>query len=273
MPASSCPAAREIGRASEEGATAGNEPMERSLTLDEHLGGIAPAPIRPWRLGRAGHHLPRRRGSRAGRTDRGRTPFGASTAARGGTNSDGDRQIDIDVEANRHDAPALRRAPVAAIVSEETELPRDPRFAAPSSVSRSIRSTARPTSPTISPSARSSRSAAVASALSTFFEPGTAQLAAGFSSMARRRACARARSQRRRLHARSRERRIRPDRAAASVPSDTPEFAINVSNRRHWNAAGARLYRRMPRRAPTARAAKISTCAGSARWSPKPTAS
>ena len=48
------------------------------------------------------------------------------------------------------------------------------------------------------------------------------------------------------------------------IPADTKEFAINMSNMRHWAAAGARATSTNAWPARRARAARTSTCAGSA---------
>ena len=51
------------------------------------------------------------------------------------------------------------------------------------------------------------------------------------------------------------------------IPEETEEFAINMSNQRHWEAPVQRYIDECwPAR--TARAARTSTCAGSPRWSP-----
>src|SRR5262249_50614407 len=96
-----------------------------------------------------------------------------------GTNAGGDRQIDIDVAANTLMCDALRDAPVAAIVSEETALPEildsdgelcvaiDP-LDGSANLANNI---SVGTIFSIRPRSRD--------ALSPFFEPGTAQRAAG----------------------------------------------------------------------------------------------
>jgi fructose-1,6-bisphosphatase I len=56
------------------------------------------------------------------------------------------------------------------------------------------------------------------------------------------------------------------------IPPDTKEFAINMSNMRHWDAPVRRYIDEcLPAR--TARAARTSTCAGSPAWWPMCTAS
>jgi fructose-1,6-bisphosphatase I len=54
-----------------------------------------------------------------------------------------------------------------------------------------------------------------------------------------------------------------------AIPEDTKEFAVNMSNQRHW----APPMKTSAWPAPRDRAARTSTCAGSARWSPTCTAS
>src|SRR5580704_16129893 len=50
-------------------------------------------------------------------------PLAGITGRQSGVNSDGDRQKDIDLAADEMMRRALRLAPVAAILSEESELP------------------------------------------------------------------------------------------------------------------------------------------------------
>ncbi len=52
------------------------------------------------------------------------------------------------------------------------------------------------------------------------------------------------------------------------IPADTREFAINMSNMRHWEAPVRRYVEEMPGGQGPARAARISTCAGWPRWWP-----
>ena len=72
--------------------------------------------------------------------------------------------------------------------------------------------------------------------LSTFFEPGTAQCAAGFVVYGPQTTLVLALNDARRyLHSRSARAGIRADPAGVRIAPDTPEFAINASNRRHWH--------------------------------------
>ena len=61
--------------------------------------------------------------------------------------------------------------------------------------------------------------------------------------------------------------RFRITKLHLRIPEERNEFAINTSNSRHWPAP-VRAYVDDCLRAPRARAARISTCAGSARWWP-----
>jgi len=154
------------------------------------------------------------------------------------TNSDGDRQIDIDVAANTLMCDALRGAPVAAIVSEETALPEilnsdgelciaiDP-LDGSANLANNI---SVGTIFSIRPRSRD--------ALSAFFEPGTAQRAAGCFIYGPQTTLVLALN--RRVDVFILDRKAREFvlvRSGVRIPQHTPEFAINMSNRRHWNAA------------------------------------
>ena len=155
-----------------------------------------------------------------------------------GTNSSGDAQIDLDVTANALICSALRDAPVAAIVSEETELPEivdahaalcvaiDP-LDGSANLANNI---ATGTIFSIRPRSRD--------ALSSFFEPGTAQSAAGCFIYGPQTTLV--------LALNNSVDVFILDRKAGGfalilrgirIPAHTPEFAINMSNRRHWNGA------------------------------------
>src|SRR5215813_12382401 len=95
--------------------------MAHSLTLDTYLAGATPSLKQGSavatvviRLGKAAVELAEL--IAAG-------PLAGIDGRDSGVNSGGDRQIDIDIAANDLMCAALRDAPVAAIVSEETELP------------------------------------------------------------------------------------------------------------------------------------------------------
>ena len=57
------------------------------------------------------------------------------------------------------------------------------------------------------------------------------------------------------------------------IPVDTQEFAINMSNQRHWDAPVERYIDELPGRQGRPARQRTSTCAGSPRWWPTCTAS
>ena len=72
--------------------------------------------------------------------------------------------------------------------------------------------------------------------LSTFFEPGTAQCAAGFIVYGPQTTLVLALNGRVDIFILDRRsQRVRVDQAGRRIAPDTPEFAINASNRRHWH--------------------------------------
>ena len=130
----------------------------------------------------------------------------ASTGRQSGTNSGGDAQIDLDIAANALMCSALRDAPVAAIVSEETDLPEILRTEAELCVAIDPLDGSANLANNISTGTIFSIRPRSRDALSSFFEPGTAQRAAGcFIYGAADDAGARAQRQRRCLPARSQD--------------------------------------------------------------------
>ena len=107
-------------------------------------------------------------------------PLAGITGANGGTNSDGDQQKDIDVAADGMMRKALRRAPVAAILSEEAALPETLDPGAPLCVAIDPLDGSANLDNNISVGTIFSIRPSGNDILSTFFEPGTAQCAAGF---------------------------------------------------------------------------------------------
>ena len=155
-----------------------------------------------------------------------------------GVNSGGDRQIDLDVEANRLMCAALRKGPVAAIVSEETELPEIVDSGAELCVAIDPLDGSANLANNISVGTIFSIRRRSRDALSTFFEPGTAQQAAGYFLYGPQTTLVLALD--RSVDIFILDRRAREFvliRRGVRIPSDTAEFAINMSNRRHWNAA------------------------------------
>jgi fructose-1,6-bisphosphatase I len=163
-------------------------------------------------------------------------PLAGITGRTDGVNSDGDFQRDIDLAADAMMRAALRKSPVAAVLSEESELPEV--FDAGASLCVAI--------DPLDGSANLESNISVGTIfsirsrgndiVSTFFEPGTAQCAAGFVVYGPQTTLVLAFDERVDifiLDRRAREflliaRRVR-------IAPDTPEFAINASNRRHWH--------------------------------------
>lgn len=163
-------------------------------------------------------------------------PLADITGAESGINSDGDRQKDIDIRADDMMRRALRDAPVAAILSEEAALPET--FAPEASLCVAI--------DPLDGSANLENNISMGTIfsirprgndiLSTFFEPGTAQCAAGFIVYGPQTTLVLALDARVDIFILDRRAGefllVRP---AVQVARDTPEFAINASNRRHWH--------------------------------------
>ena len=163
-------------------------------------------------------------------------PLAGITGRVDGTNSDGDQQKDIDIAADDLMRGALRHAPVAAVLSEEAPLPETLNPDAPLCVAIDPLDGSANLENNISVGTIFSIRPRGNDILSTFFEPGTAQCAAGFVVYGPQTTLALAldgrvdifildrRAQQFLLMARS-----------VQVAPDTPEFAINASNRRHWH--------------------------------------
>jgi fructose-1,6-bisphosphatase I len=163
-------------------------------------------------------------------------PLAGITGQNGGINSDGDRQKDIDVVADEMMRRALRGAPVAAVLSEEAALPETFRPEAHLCVAIDPLDGSANLENNISVGTIFSIRRRGTDILSTFFEPGTAQCAAGFIVYGPQTTLVLA------LNARvdifildRRAREFLLIRRAVQVARDTPEFAINASNRRHWH--------------------------------------
>src|SRR5664279_2308710 len=107
-------------------------------------------------------------------------PLAGITGRNGGINSDGDQQKDIDVAADKIMRRALRNAPVAAVLSEEAALPETLNAEAPLCVAIDPLDGSANLENNISVGTIFSIRPRGNDILSTFFEPGTAQCAAGF---------------------------------------------------------------------------------------------
>ena len=155
-----------------------------------------------------------------------------------GVNPDGDDQKDIDLAADRVMRAALRKAPVAAILSEESEFPeeldRDASLCVaidPLDGSANLENNISVgTIFSIRPRGRDN--------ISTFFEPGSIQCGAGFFIYGPQTALVLALDERVDFFILDREtHEFFLSRRGVRIPPDTPEFAINSSNRRYWSGA------------------------------------
>jgi fructose-1,6-bisphosphatase I len=163
-------------------------------------------------------------------------PLVGITGRNRGTNHDGDLQKDIDVAADAMMRRALRRAPVAAVLSEEAELPETLNPDAPLCVAIDPLDGSANLENNISVGTIFSIRPRAHDILSTFFEPGTAQCAAGFVVYGPQTTLVVA------LNARvdifildRRAQEFVLIEQGVRIAPDTPEFAINASNRRHWH--------------------------------------
>jgi fructose-1,6-bisphosphatase I len=163
-------------------------------------------------------------------------PLAGITGEHGGVNSDGDQQKDIDVAADEIMRHALRGAPVAAVLSEEAALPETFRPEAQLCVAIDPLDGSANLENNISVGTIFSIRPRGNDIISTFFEPGTAQRAAGFIVYGPQTTLVLA------LNARvdifildRRAGEYLLIRQAVQVAGDTPDFAINASNRRHWH--------------------------------------
>ena len=155
-----------------------------------------------------------------------------------GTNTDGDQQKDIDLAADDLMRNALRKAPVAAVVSEELELPETIDGDAPLCVAIDPLDGSANLENNISVGTIFSIRRRVNDALSSFFEPGTSQVAAGFFVYGPQTQLVLAFENSVDVFILDwRAREFVLVQRGVRIPADTPEFAINASNRRHWNGA------------------------------------
>jgi fructose-1,6-bisphosphatase I len=163
-------------------------------------------------------------------------PLAGITGGSGGINADGDQQKDIDVVADQLMRRALRAAPVAAVLSEEAALPEIFRPEAPLCVVIDPLDGSANLENNISVGTIFSIRPRGNDIISTFFEPGTAQVAAGFTVYGPQTTLVLALGARVDIFILDRRaQQFSLIRQAVQVPRDTPEFAINASNRRHWH--------------------------------------
>ena len=165
-------------------------------------------------------------------------PLVGITGEVSGLNSDGDNQKDIDLAADRIMRAALRTAPVAAVLSEEAELPEELDRDAPLCVAIDPLDGSANLENNISVGTIFSIRPRGRDIISTFFEPGSVQCAAGFFIYGPQTALVLALDERVDFFILDQEsREFFLIRRGVRVPLDTPEFAINASNRRHWSSA------------------------------------
>ncbi len=163
-------------------------------------------------------------------------PFAGITGRNGGINSDGDQQRDIDVAADEMIRRALRGTPVAAVLSEEAALPETLRPSAPFCVAIDPLDGSANLDNNISVGTIFSIRPRGNDLLSTFFEPGTAQCAAGFIVYGPQTTLVLALNARVDVFMLDRHaQEFVLTRQAVQIARNTPEFAINASNHRHWH--------------------------------------
>ena len=161
-------------------------------------------------------------------------PLAGITGRHSGINSDGDMQKDIDVAADAMMRKALCAAPVAAILSEEGELPKILDADAPLCVAIDPLDGSANLENNISVGTIFSIRPRGNDIVSTFFEPGTAQCAAGFVVYGPQTTLVLALNGQ--VDIFILDRRAREFLLVAQgvrIAPNTPEFAINASNRRH----------------------------------------
>ena len=165
-------------------------------------------------------------------------PLAGITGVQGGTNPDGDAQKDIDIAADRLMRDALRVSPVAAVLSEEAELPEVFNEAALLCVAIDPLDGSANLENNISVGTIFSIRPKARDVISSFFEPGTAQCAAGFFIYGPQTSLVLAVDGRVDLFILdpASNQFVLVNRGVR-IPPDTPEFAINASNRRHWSSA------------------------------------
>jgi fructose-1,6-bisphosphatase I len=163
-------------------------------------------------------------------------PLVGITGKEDGVNSDGDHQKDIDLAADDMMMRALRDAPVAAILSEEQPLPETLNADAALCVAIDPLDGSANLANNISVGTIFSIRPRGNDLLSTFFEPGTAQCAAGFVVYGPQTTLVIAWNAKVDIFILDRNARdFVLIRHGVQIAPDTPEFAINASNRRHWH--------------------------------------
>src|SRR6266481_5780296 len=163
-------------------------------------------------------------------------PLVGITGRTGAINPDGDKQKDIDIVADQLFRDALRTAPVAAVLSEEAELPETLDMNAVLCVAIDPLDGSANLENNISVGTIFSIRALARDIISTFFEPGTAQCAAGCFIYGPQTVLVLYRRVDLFILDPKGGEFVRTVRGIR-IPPDTAEFAINASNRRHWSSA------------------------------------
>ena len=163
-------------------------------------------------------------------------PLAGITGQNGGVNPDGDQQKDIDLAADELMRRALRTCPVAAVLSEEVALPEILDPDAPLCVAIDPLDGSANLENNISVGTIFSIRRRGNDVLSTFFEPGTAQCAAGFVVYGPQTTLVLALNARVDIFILNRRTgEFLLIEKGVQIAPETPEFAINASNRRHWH--------------------------------------
>lgn len=164
-------------------------------------------------------------------------PLAGITGEAGGVNTDGDQQKDIDIAADDLLLRALRGQPVTAILSEEHQMPEFLDPDAPLCVAIDPLDGSANLENNISVGTIFSIRPRGRDALSTFFEPGAVQCAAGFVIYGPQTTFVIALNKSVDIFILNRSTgEFVLTHRSVRIPPDTPEFAINASNKRHWHA-------------------------------------
>lgn len=210
--------------------------MDHSLTLDAYLGGAARSLRQGNALATVISRLARAATELAELIAAG--PLSGIDGRHSGINPTGDEQIDLDIAANALMCSALGEASVAAIVSEETELPEILDADAELCVAIDPLDGSANLANNISIGTIFSIRPRSRDALSTFFEPGTVQQSAGCFIYGPQTTLVLALNGSVDIFLLDRRtQEFVLIRRNVRIPARTPEFAINMSNHRHWNAA------------------------------------
>lgn len=164
-------------------------------------------------------------------------PLAGVTGQGAGINADGDQQKDIDLAADDMMRRALHASPVAAILSEEQAMPEFLDARAPLCVAIDPLDGSANLENNISVGTIFSVRPCSDDVMATFFEPGTAQCAAGFVVYGPQTTLVIAANSSVDIFILNRRtREFCLVKHGVHIAPDTPEFAINASNKRHWHS-------------------------------------